>query len=124
MAAIRSANTKPEVRVRAALHALGYRFRLHRKNLPGRPDIVLPKYGTAIFVHGCFWHCHRCKYGSVVPATRADFWVAKRGGNVARDRRNASALRKLGWRVLTLWECEVRTADAALARVHKLRIGT
>lgn len=123
MAAIRSANTKPEVRVRAALHALGYRFRLHRKDLPGRPDIVLPKYRTAIFVHGCFWHCHRCRYGSVVPATRADFWAAKRGGNVARDRRNAAALRKLGWRVLTLWECEVRTAADAMARVRKLKIG-
>lgn len=123
MAAIRSANTKPEVRVRSALHALGYRFRLHCKDLPGKPDIVLPKYHTAIFVHGCFWHCHRCKYGSVIPATRADFWAAKRGGNVTRDRRNASALRKLGWRVLTFWECEVRTPEAVLARVRKLRIG-
>ncbi|HEY1807942.1 MAG TPA: very short patch repair endonuclease [Acidobacteriaceae bacterium] len=124
MAAIRSANTKPEVRVRSALHILGFRFRLHRKDLPGRPDIVLPKYRTVLFVHGCFWHCHRCKYGSVTPATRAEFWAAKRGGNVARDRRNAAALRKLGWRVLTLWECEVRTPQTALARVRKLRIGS
>jgi DNA mismatch endonuclease (patch repair protein) len=123
MAAIRSANTKPEVRVRSALHALGFRFRLHRKNLPGRPDIVLPKHCTVIFVHGCFWHCHRCKYGSVVPATRAGFWAAKRAGNVARDRRNAAALRKLGWRVLVLWECEVRTLDAALANLEKFQIG-
>jgi len=123
MAAIRSANTRPEMRVRSALHGLGFRFRLHGKDLPGRPDIVLPKYGTAIFVHGCFWHCHRCKYGSVVPATRAEFWAAKRGGNVERDRRNAAALRKLGWRVLVMWECEVRTEEAALARVKKLRIG-
>ncbi|MGA7521463.1 MAG: DNA mismatch endonuclease Vsr [Acidobacteriaceae bacterium] len=124
MAAIRSANTKPEVRVRSALHALGYRFRLQRKDLPGRPDIVLPKYRTVIFVHGCFWHCHRCKYGSVVPATRADFWAAKRGGNVVRDRRNAAALRKLGWRVIILWECEVRTPETALARLQKLHIGS
>ncbi|MGB9145914.1 MAG: very short patch repair endonuclease, partial [Acidobacteriaceae bacterium] len=109
MAAIRSANTKPEMRVRSALHAMGFRFRLHRKDLPGRPDIVLPKHQTAVFVHGCFWHCHRCKYGSVVPATRAEFWAAKRGGNVARDRRNAAALRRQGWRVIVLWECEVRT---------------
>jgi DNA mismatch endonuclease (patch repair protein) len=123
MAAIRSANTKPEVRVRSALHALGYRFRLHRKDLPGKPDIVLPKFRTALFVHGCFWHCHSCKYGSVVPATRADFWAAKRGGNVARDRVKAQALRKLGWRVITLWECEVRTEEAATARVKKLHIG-
>ena len=123
MAAIRSANTRPEMRVRSALHQLGFRFRLHRKDLPGRPDIVLPKHRTAVFVHGCFWHCHRCKYGSVVPATRAEFWAEKRGGNVARDRRNAAALRKLGWRVLVLWECEVRTEEAALARVNKFRIG-
>jgi DNA mismatch endonuclease (patch repair protein) len=123
MAAIRSANTKPEVRVRSALHALGFRFRLHRRDLPGCPDIVLPKHRTVIFVHGCFWHCHRCKYGSVVPATRADFWANKRAGNVARDRRNATALRKLGWRVLVLWECEVRTGEAVLARLGKLRIG-
>lgn len=123
MAAIRSRNTKPEVRVRRVLHAMGFRFRLHRKDLPGRPDIVLPKYRTAIFVHGCFWHCHRCKYGSVVPATRAEFWAAKRGGNVARDRRHAAALRRLGWRVAVLWECEVRTDDAARAAVRKLRLG-
>jgi DNA mismatch endonuclease, patch repair protein len=123
MAAIRSANTKPEVRVRSALHALGFRFRLHRKDLPGKPDIVLPKFHTAIFVHGCFWHCHSCKYGSVVPTTRAEFWAAKRGGNVARDRKNRAALRKLGWRVLAVWECEVRTAAAAQTVVEKLRIG-
>jgi len=123
MAAIRSANTKPEMRVRSALHALGYRFRLHRKDLPGRPDIVLPRLRTVIFVHGCFWHCHRCKYGSVVPATRADFWAAKRAGNVARDRRNRTALRKEGWRVCVLWECEVRTAAAAEACILKLRLG-
>jgi DNA mismatch endonuclease (patch repair protein) len=123
MAAIRSANTKPEVRVRSALHAQGLRFRLHRKDLPGKPDIVLPKFRTAIFVHGCFWHCHSCKYGSVVPATRPEFWAAKRGGNVARDRKNRAALRKLGWRVLVVWECDVRTAAAAQAVVEKLRIG-
>lgn len=123
MAAIRSTNTRPEMRVRSALHALGYRFRLHRKDLPGRPDIVLPKYRTVIFVHGCFWHCHRCKYGSVTPATRAGFWAAKRGGNVARDRRHRAALRKLGWRVCVVWECEVRTAAAAQAQIEKLHIG-
>lgn len=123
MAAIRSTNTKPEMRVRSALHALGFRFRLHRKDLPGRPDIVLPKHRTVVFVHGCFWHCHRCKYGSVVPATRADFWAAKRQGNVARDRASAAALRRMGWRVAVLWECEVRTEEAALRKVAKLAIG-
>jgi DNA mismatch endonuclease (patch repair protein) len=123
MAAIRSAHTKPEVRVRSALHALGFRFRLHRKDLPGKPDIILPKFRTAIFVHGCFWHCHSCKYGSVVPATRAEFWAAKRGGNVQRDRKNRAALRKLGWRVVVIWECDVRTTVAAQAVVEKLHIG-
>lgn len=123
MAAIRSRDTKPEVRVRRVLHGMGFRFRLQRKDLPGRPDIVLPKFRTAIFVHGCFWHCHRCKYGSVVPATRAEFWAAKRGGNVARDRRNRAALRRLGWRVVVVWECEVRTEAAARAMVERLRIG-
>jgi DNA mismatch endonuclease, patch repair protein len=123
MAAIRSRDTKPEVRVRRVLHGMGFRFRLHRKDLPGRPDIVLPKFRTAIFVHGCFWHCHRCKYGSVVPATRADFWAAKRGGNVARDRRNRAALRRLGWRVVVVWECEVRTEATARVVVERMRIG-
>ena len=123
MAAIRSRNTKPEVRVRRVLHAMGFRFRLHRKDLPGKPDIVLPKFLTAIFVHGCFWHCHRCKYGSVVPATRAEFWAAKRGGNVTRDRRHAVALRRLGWRVVVVWECEVRTDAAARVGIERLRIG-
>src|ERR1700744_5363571 len=82
MAAIRGKDTKPEVRVRSVLHALGYRFRLHRKDLPGKPDIVLPKHRIAIFVHGCFWHSHCCRYGAVVPATRAEFWAAKRAGTV------------------------------------------
>ncbi|MGC2639294.1 MAG: DNA mismatch endonuclease Vsr [Acidobacteriaceae bacterium] len=123
MAAIRSMHTKPEMRVRSALHAMGFRFRLHRKDLPGRPDIVLPKHRTVIFVHGCFWHCHRCKYGSVVPATRAEFWAAKRAGNVARDRRHRASLRHEGWRVIVLWECEVRTLSDARSRIEKLRIG-
>ncbi len=123
MAAIRSVNTKPEMRVRSVLHAMGFRFRLHRKDLPGRPDIVLPKYRTVVFVHGCFWHCHRCKYGSVIPATRADFWAAKRQGNVARDRAHRAALRKLGWRVVVLWECEVRTEAAARVKLERFHIG-
>jgi DNA mismatch endonuclease, patch repair protein len=108
MAAIKGANTKPEMRVRSLLHSLGYRFRLHRKNLPGKPDIVLPKYRAAVFVHGCFWHCHDCRYGKVLPATRAEFWAAKRAGNVLRDRRKQEELEGAGWRVETIWECETR----------------
>jgi DNA mismatch endonuclease (patch repair protein) len=109
MSAIKGRNTKPELRVRSALHALGYRFRLHRKDLPGRPDIVLPKYRTAIFVHGCFWHSHSCRWGSVIPKTRADFWEEKRGGTVTRDVRTRAALEAAGWRVIVVWECETRS---------------
>jgi DNA mismatch endonuclease, patch repair protein len=112
MAAIRGKDTKPEVRVRSALHALGYRFRLHRKDLPGKPDIVLPKHRVAIFVHGCFWHSHNCRYGSVVPATRAEFWSDKRAGTVARDEVKARTLMELGWRVFTIWECETKDQEA------------
>lgn len=112
MAAIRDKNTLPEIRVRSLLHALGYRYRLHRKDLPGRPDIVLPKYRTVIFVHGCFWHCHDCRWGSVIPTTRPEFWAAKRGGNVERDAKHEAALESAGWKVLTIWECETRDAEA------------
>jgi DNA mismatch endonuclease (patch repair protein) len=121
MARIRGKDTKPEVAVRSALHRAGFRFRLYARGLPGRPDIVLPKHGVVIFVHGCFWHRHGCSLSSE-PATRRRFWQAKFDANVARDRRNARALRALGWRVLTVWECALRTnagrerAIAALVR--------
>ena len=111
MAAIKGRNTKPEMRVRSILHGLGYRFRLHRKNLPGKPDIVLPKHRTVIFVHGCFWHCHDCRWGRVVPRTRAEFWSEKRGGNVLRDEKHRAALEAAGWRVVTIWECQSRSDD-------------
>jgi len=108
MSKIRGTNTKPEVLVRSALHRAGFRFRLYTRALPGRPDIVLPKHGVVIFVHGCFWHRHGCSLSSE-PRTRAKFWREKFSRNVARDARNARALRKLGWRVLTVWECALRT---------------
>ena len=106
MSRIRGRDTKPEIWVRRALHAHGYRFRLHRRDLPGRPDIVLPKYGTVVFVQGCFWHAHTCQKGRI-PGTRSAFWEAKFEGNKKRDARNARALRAAGWRVLTIWECEL-----------------
>ena len=112
MAAIKGKNTKPEMRVRSLLHSMGYRFRLHRKDLPGRPDIVLAKHRTVIFVHGCFWHCHSCRWGSVIPKTRPEFWAAKRGGNVERDVKHRAALEAAGWKVLTVWECETRNEEA------------
>ncbi len=104
-------NTKPEILVRKALHSAGFRFRLHRRDLPGRPDIVLPRLKTAVFVHGCFWHRHEgCKL-STNPKTRVEFWQGKFDANVARDRGNEEALSGLGWKVVTIWECQTRNAE-------------
>ncbi len=108
MSAIRGADTKPEMIVRALAHRLGYRFRLHRRDLPGKPDLVFPGRRKVILVHGCFWHLHDCPYGRVKPATRADFWSRKRGENAERDARNAAALGAEGWEALVIWECETR----------------
>jgi len=107
MRRIRSVDTAPEMAVRKAAHRLGYRYRLHRKDLPGRPDLVFPSRKAAIFVHGCFWHQHsRCREGRV-PGSNRQYWSPKLAANVARDSRNRRKLRRLGWRVLTVWECEV-----------------
>ncbi len=113
MRAVKSADTKPEIAIRKALHALGYRYRLHVKNLPGKPDLVFPKHRTVIFVHGCFWHGHNCKRGRRVPKTNTGYWLEKVARNKARDKKNTAALKKLGWRVITVWECEVKTLDPA-----------
>lgn len=111
MSRIRSVDTKPELAVRRLLHARGLRFRLHRHDLPGRPDIVLPRHRLAIFVHGCFWHQHQgCRLASK-PKTRGDYWGPKLAANVARDIRSAAALWALGWNVVTLWECDVRNEE-------------
>ncbi len=119
MRRVRSRDTKPELRVRRLLHAMGYRFRLQRRDLPGTPDIVLPRYRVAIFVHGCFWHRHpdpRCRLARL-PKSRLDFWIPKLEANRTRDVRNAEALRDLGWQVLTLWECELKDGDALRDRL-------
>ena len=107
MSRIRGRDTRPEKLVRSLLHRLGFRFSLKRRDLPGRPDIVLPRHKTVVFVHGCFWHRHAGCRNSVLPKTRPEFWLAKLDGNVARDRRNVAALKRLGWKVLTVWECEL-----------------
>lgn len=116
MAGIRGKNTRPELALRSALHRLGFRFRLHRKDLPGRPDIVLPARRVVVFVNGCFWHRHAgCRY-CTVPATRPEFWASKFAANVERDRRNEDALAASGWRVAVVWECALRgdgVSDAA-----------
>jgi DNA mismatch endonuclease (patch repair protein) len=109
MAAIRGKDTKPERIVRSILHGLGYRFRLHVPALPGKPDIVLPRLRAAVFVHGCFWHSHACKRGRSTPGSNFAFWRKKRAANKVRDRRTLAGVRRAGWRVLVVWECE--TAD-------------
>ncbi|MGH9551034.1 MAG: very short patch repair endonuclease [Terriglobales bacterium] len=120
MAAIKHKNTTPELAVRQHLHRRGFRFRLHDRTLPGRPDIVLKRYKTVVQVHGCFWHHHGC-YNSVWPRTRKQFWRDKIGGNITRDRKNERRLVRAGWRVLTVWECEVRDGTAFPKLGHQLR---
>ncbi|MCG8996806.1 very short patch repair endonuclease [Laribacter hongkongensis] len=110
MSGIGGKNTKPELLVRKALFAAGFRFRLHRKDLPGRPDVALPGRRVVVFVHGCFWHAHQgCPYAKT-PATRREFWEAKLAANVERDRRTREALLSAGWRVLVVWECATRSS--------------
>jgi DNA mismatch endonuclease, patch repair protein len=120
MAQIGSKNTKPEIAVRKAAHAVGLRFRLHRKDLPGTPDIVFPSREIAVFVHGCFWHRHDCGRATL-PATNVDYWAAKFDRNVRRDTRNAAELRKLGWRCVRIWECETKDAKK-LAGVLRCKV--
>jgi DNA mismatch endonuclease (patch repair protein) len=107
MSRIRSTDTGPERRVRSCLHSMGLRFSLRRRDLPGRPDIVLVKYRVAVFVHGCFWHRHRGCNMAYMPKSRTTFWLAKFQRNVVRDKRVASELRRLGWQVLIVWECRI-----------------
>lgn len=120
MQSIRSKNTKPELVVRSICHNLGYRFRLHRADLPGSPDIVFPKLRLCIFVHGCFWHRHPgCRF-STVPKTRYEFWMNKFTKNVERDARVAKALAELGWRAESVWECEIRDMDVLVGRLNNV----
>lgn len=112
MSRIRSTNTKPEMLVRKFLHAQGFRYKLHDKTLPGKPDLVLPKYQTVIFIHGCFWHGHKnCKYYAV-PKTRTEWWLQKINGNIANDEKAIEALKKDGWKVITVWECDLKPGKA------------
>lgn len=117
MRAVRSKDTKPELVVRRLAHSLGYRFRLHRKDLPGRPDLVFPGRRAVIFVHGCFWHGHDCAKGKKRPATNAEFWNTKLDGNRDRDERHVSQLEAGGWKVLTVWECELKNREILAAQL-------
>ncbi|MHC3914443.1 very short patch repair endonuclease [Alcaligenes sp. YSL9] len=123
MAGIRGKNTKPEMLIRRYLHSKGYRFRLHRKDLPGRPDLVLSKYKLAVFVHGCFWHRHAACFYARSPATRKEFWQKKLNQNVERDKKQEYLLIGLGWRVLTIWECGTRHCQDKLGEIEEMITG-
>lgn len=124
MSRIRGRDTKPELVVRRIAHRLGFRYRLHRQDLPGRPDIVFPRYRAIIMVHGCFWHRHPgCKH-AYTPKTRVQFWRKKFEGNVVRDRRNELALSELGWRTMVIWECETKDHQDVAARIESFLRGS
>jgi DNA mismatch endonuclease (patch repair protein) len=123
MGRIKSRNTDPEIAVRSLLWRMGFRYRLHGTDLPGHPDIVLPRYGTVVLVHGCFWHRHRnCRF-AYMPKSRAEFWTSKFAANVLRDRRMSERLRRDGWRVLVVWECQLRRPASVSARIGRLLRG-
>jgi DNA mismatch endonuclease (patch repair protein) len=118
MSRIRGSNTKPEIAVRSLLHRLGYRFRLHRRDLPGTPDIVLPGRETVVFVHGCFWHGHACKR-TKMPKSRVDYWGEKIDANRRRDVRKRKNLKRLGWKVVVVWECELKRPDRLAEKLRR-----
>jgi DNA mismatch endonuclease, patch repair protein len=120
MSRIRNGDTGPEIVLRKLLHAAGFRFRLHVKNLPGKPDIVLPKWRTVIFVHGCFWHRHTGCRDATTPKTRTDWWLEKFSKNVANDQKKQRALADAGWSVLVVWECELRELQRLKPKLTEL----
>ncbi|MCG3179163.1 MAG: Very short patch repair protein [Phycisphaerae bacterium] len=120
MRAVRSTDTKPEMIVRRLVHSMGYRYRLHVKSLPGCPDLVFPKYRAVIFVHGCYWHRHNCREGRSMPASNTDYWQVKFARNRRRDACVRRNLRRLGWKVLVLWECQTRNAATLKERIQRL----
>lgn len=119
MSCIRSQNTRPELEVRKYLHARGYRFRIHAKHLPGKPDVVLPKYRLAVWIHGCFWHAHRCKVGER-PSSNTEYWGPKLMRNVSRDVSNKRKLNKLGWNNFVIWECQILSPTKFARRLRTL----
>lgn len=122
MRAVKGADTTPELAVRRLAHGMGFRFRLHRKDLPGKPDLTFPRLRKVIFVHGCFWHGHDCARGARVPVQNRDYWTRKVARNAERDRNAQSALQRLGWKSLVVWECEIRD-QARLRRALRRFLG-
>jgi DNA mismatch endonuclease (patch repair protein) len=120
MAGIRGRNTRPELQLRRALHAAGFRFRLHRKDLPGSPDVAFPGRKAAVFVHGCFWHGHDCRRGARAPKANAGYWTAKIARNRARDAASVEALAAMGWTTVVVWECELKDEAALRTRLEGL----
>lgn len=119
MSSVKQRHTKPEITVRKLLHRLGYRFRLHDKKLPGTPDIVLPKYKSVIFVHGCFWHQHENCRKARRPTSNVEFWNEKLDKNIERDSRKESELKNTGWKVLTIWDCEIKYEETLIGKIKK-----
>ena len=119
MRAVKSRNTVPELFVRSLAHRMGYRFRLHRENLPGKPDLVFPKFQKVIFVHGCFWHGHGCVRGARVPKGNREYWLKKISGNRTRDQKNLARLTTAGWKALVIWECDLRNERKLKAQLTK-----
>jgi len=121
MSKVHGKDTKPELIVRKLLYAMGYRFRLYRMDLPGKPDIVLPKYHTVIFIHGCFWHgCPKCRHAQIRPQNNKEYWNKKLDSNLERDRKNKLSLEELGWNVMVVWECEIKKANREML-IDKLK---
>jgi DNA mismatch endonuclease, patch repair protein len=119
MTRVKSKDTKPEMTIRRLVHAMGYRFRLHRSDLPGKPDLTFPKFRKVIFVHGCFWHGHSCKAGKNRPASNKSYWIPKLERNMQRDIENRKKLKELGWQSLVIWECQIKDIDKMQTVVRK-----
>lgn len=119
MSRVKARDTKPELAIRSLLHAMGYRFRLHNKNLPGKPDIVLPKHRRIVFVHGCFWHGHKGCRRAARPASNVEFWNAKLDSNIKRDNESLKALEQLGWKCLVIWQCELHQESVIRNRLKQ-----
>jgi DNA mismatch endonuclease (patch repair protein) len=119
MSRVRGKGTSPEIKVRSLTHRLGYRFRLHRKELPGKPDLVFPSRKKVIFVHGCFWHGHDCPRGKRIPKANSRYWIEKMRKNIERDAKNQVELQSLGWNVLVVWECEMKNLDKVACKINE-----